>query len=73
MANHLPNSITITWNVEDVTITWNVEDVKSLDPTLRQDECREILQVFERHHEGSMEQMWLDLQYHVDEYKENNV
>ena len=53
-----------------IAIIWSIEDVKSLDDTLTDEQAFEVLQNFEHHHEGSMEQMWHDLQYHVDEYKE---
>lgn len=51
-----------------IAITWSIEDVKSLDASLTDEQAREVLHNFSRHHDGSMEQMWLDLQYHVDEF-----
>lgn len=55
---------------DKISLVWSIEDVKSLDSTLTDEECREVLRNFERHHEGSMEQMWLDLRYHIDCLKE---
>lgn len=57
-------------NGNAVAISWHIDDVKSLDDTLTDEQAREILANFERHHEGSMETMWEDLQYHVDNWKE---
>lgn len=53
-----------------IAISWHIDDVKSLDDKLTDDEAREILANFESNHDGSMEQMWYDLQYHVDEFRE---
>lgn len=51
-------------------ITWQIDDVKSVDEDLTDEQCVEILERFEHHHEGSMEAMWWDLEYHVGEFKE---
>jgi hypothetical protein len=53
---------------DTITITWHIEDVKELDDTLTDDEARQVLASFERNHDGSMMAMWEDLQYHVDEF-----
>lgn len=62
-----------------IMFSWHIDDVKSVleqaedyDPnnTLTDEECREILRNFERHHDGSMIAMWEDLEYHVNEFKE---
>lgn len=58
-------------NGDAIAISWHIDDVKGLDGTLTDEEAREILANFNKHHEGSMEQMWHDLQYHIDYYKEN--
>lgn len=50
-----------------IAISWHIDDVKSLDDTLTDKQAREILANFERNHDGSMEQMWQDLQFHVNE------
>jgi hypothetical protein len=52
--------------MDKVTIVWQVEDVKSLHPEFTDEQCRETLARFEKHHEGSMDAMWSDLQYHAD-------
>ena len=54
-------------------ITWQVADVHGLledmeAPKITDEQAVEVLKRFERHHEGSMEQMFLDLQYHLDEW-----
>lgn len=54
-----------------IAISWHIDDVKEFDPKLTDDEAREILANFENHHEGSMESMWDDLQFHVNNFKEN--
>jgi hypothetical protein len=55
-----------------VAISWHIDDVKSIDPSLTDDQAREVLANFERHHEGGMETMWEDLKFHVNYFKENN-
>ena len=57
------------WRKDKAVIVWQIEDVKSLDETLSDQAASTILENFERNHDGSMEQMWLDLQYHIDEFK----
>lgn len=59
-----------------VTITFHIDDVLGLEPNsgdlkdaLTDEEALEVLRNFERHHEGSMESMWVDLQYHADEVR----
>lgn len=49
---------------------WNIEDVQSIDEDITDEQAVEILERFDHHHEGSMEAMWWDLEYHVGEYKE---
>lgn len=51
-----------------IAIIWSIEDVQGLNSELSDEQAFEVLKRFEQHHEGSMEQMWYDLQYHVDEY-----
>ncbi len=53
-----------------IAIIWDIDDVKELDDSLTDEQAMDVLRAFERQHDGSMEQMWLDLQYHLDEYKE---
>lgn len=52
-----------------VAFSWHIDDVKGFDPSLTDEEAREILKNFERHHDGSQQAMWDDLEYHVDEFK----
>lgn len=52
-----------------VAIIWSIEDVQELDSSLTDEQAFEILKAFERNHDSSMESMWGDLQYHVDEFK----
>ena len=53
-----------------IAISWHIDDVKGLDSNLTDEEARQVLANFEKHHEGSMESMWADLQFHVDNFKE---
>ncbi len=53
-----------------IAISWHIDDVKGLDSSLTDEQAREILARFEKHHEGSMEAMWWDLQFHIDNFKE---
>lgn len=55
-----------------IAIVWDIDDVKGLDDSVSDAQAMEVLRNFERHHEGSMEQMWYDLQYHLDEVKGSN-
>ena len=52
-----------------IDISWHIDDVKSLDKTLTDGQAREVLANFNNHHESSMESMWDDLQYHIDELR----
>lgn len=54
-----------------VAFVWSIEDVKFLiEDEISDEQAFEILQRFDNHHEGSMEQMWHDLEYHVSEWQE---
>lgn len=53
-----------------VAFSWHIDDVKGLDSSLTDEEAREILANFDNHHEGSQEAMWYDLEYHINEFKE---
>jgi hypothetical protein len=57
------------YEADKAIITWQIEDVQGLDDSLSDQAALTILKNFENHHEGSMESMWLDLQYHIDEFK----
>ena len=50
-----------------VAFSWHKDDFKKIDPDLKDEQARQVLANFEKHHEGSQEAMWLDLEYHVDE------
>ena len=52
-----------------IAISWHVDDVISLDSSLSVEQAKTILKSFENNHDGSMNQLWQDLQYHVNEYK----
>lgn len=56
-----------------IAISWHIDDIKEIDPDLTDDQAREILANFDNHHEGSMESMWEDLKYHIDEFKESQA
>lgn len=53
-----------------IAISWHIDDVKAIDDSLTDEQAREVLRRFENHHEGSMESMWWDLEFHVNELKE---
>lgn len=53
-----------------IAFVWGVEDVIGLDPSLTEEQAWEVLQAFEHHHEGSMESMWADLEFHISRFKE---
>lgn len=52
-----------------IAISWHIEDVKAIDNDLTDEQARKVLANFAKHHDGSMEQMWVDLEYHVGEFK----
>lgn len=52
-----------------IAFIWSIEDLQGLDDTLSDQDAWEILQRFESHHEGSMDSMWYDLSFHIDDYK----
>ena len=49
-----------------MAIIWDIDDVKGLDDSLTDEQAFAILKEFDKHKDGSMESMWLDLQYHID-------
>jgi hypothetical protein len=53
--------------MDEVVFKWVIEDVRWLHPEFTPEQCRETLARFDRHNEGSMEQMWRDLRLHADE------
>ena len=60
-----------------IALSWHIQDVLALEPesgdlkdALTEDEAREVLRNFERHHEGSQDSMWVDLKYHADLVRE---
>lgn len=54
-----------------IAISWHIDDVKAIDDSLNDEQARQVLANFADHHEGSMESMWDDLQYHVNNFKED--
>ncbi len=54
-----------------IAISFHIDDVKGLDDTLTDEQARDILSRFERHHEGSDEALWEDLKLHIDMWKED--
>lgn len=56
---------------DEISIVWSIEDVKSLDDSLTDDECREILQAAVNNHDATIGINWDVLQYHIDELKES--
>ena len=55
-----------------IAFSWHIDDVKYIDENLTDEQAREILARFAKHHDGSQEQMVEDLAYHVDLFKEEN-
>lgn len=55
-----------------IALSWHIQDVKEFDPELTDQQARQILANFADHHDGSMQAMWDDLQYHVQKFKEEN-
>ena len=53
-----------------ITISWNVEDVLSLDDSLTTDQCIEVLDMAEKHHDANHGISWDTLSWYIDEVKE---
>lgn len=53
-----------------VAITWHIDDVKSLDNTLTDEQAREVLHNFANNHDSSQQSMWDDIKFHIDLLKE---
>lgn len=56
-----------------ISIIWSIDDIQMIDPSISDNDARVILHNFDNHHEGSMEAMWQDLEYHIDEFKREVV
>ena len=53
-----------------ITISWNVEDVLSLDDSLTTDQCIEVLDMAEKHHDANHGISWDTLSSYIDDVKE---
>lgn len=53
-----------------IAISFHIEDLQYIDDTLTDQEAREVLARFEKHHEGSDESLWEDIKLHIDMYRE---
>lgn len=68
VINLIADKLEVEDKINDtVSFSWHIEDVKSINDKLTDEQAREVLGNFEKHHEGSMEAMWEDLAYHVRE------
>lgn len=52
--------------------SWWIDDVKSLDESLTDEQCREILQAVNNNHDATVGINWDVLQAEIDSYKEEN-
>ena len=50
---------------------WLTEDVSSLDESLTEAECVEVLKRVAHHHDAHIGINWDVIQYHIDNLKEN--
>ena len=60
---------------DEISITWCIEDVKSLDDSLTDEECRDVLEIAKDNHDAEWGLSWATLQVYIDqinEYKEEN-
>ena len=54
---------------DEISITWHIDDVKSLDDSLTDKQCREVLQMAKNKHDAIIGINWDTLQYHIDELR----
>lgn len=57
-------------NGNAIALSWHIDDVKVLDPTLSDEDARKVLKGFENNHDGAQGALWDDLQFHVDNFKQ---
>jgi|TARA_R110002124_G_scaffold158167_1_gene325281 hypothetical protein len=53
-----------------ITISWSVEDVLSLDDSLTTDQCIEVLDMAEKHHDANYGISWDTLSIYIEDVKE---
>lgn len=63
------------WRENKAVIVWQIEDVQSLEggEKLTDAQALEVIKAFEKHHDGSMESMWEDLKYHLENWKDEQT
>ena len=59
--------ITLDQLPDTISITWTIADVKSLDESLTDDECRQVLAIAEKNHDASIGINWDVLETYIDE------
>lgn len=62
MNNRLPDTIEISWHIDDIL---------ELDKGLSKNEAREILQMAKKYHDATIGINWDVLRCHIDYYKRN--
>lgn len=55
--------------MDEITIKWHIDDIKSLDETLTDDQCREVLQLAMKNHDANIGINWDTLRYWINEIK----
>ena len=53
-----------------ITISWSVEDVLYLDNSLTTDQCIDVLDKAEKHHDANYGISWDTLSWYIDDVKE---
>jgi hypothetical protein len=50
----------------EIAVIWCIEDVQSVRPDLSEDQCWEVLQLVERHHDANIGICWTTLEIVAD-------
>lgn len=53
-----------------INIVWNIEDIKSLDDSLTDEECIEVLNLAKNDHDANIGINWDVLQFYIDHIKQ---
>ena len=57
------------YNKDQISIVWHIDDVKSLDNSLTDEQCRQVLSLAKEYHDATQGINWDVLEYWIGEIK----
>lgn len=54
---------------DSIEISWHIDDVKSVDASLNDDQCREILKSLKENHDSTIGITWQVIYYAIQRFK----